>query len=96
MSDSTVISAALPTQKDLTNSEAIMEILKKENRFPSDEENKKREEVLAKLDGIIKGWVKQVCLKQVCCYKVNIKLNYFNNNNRVCLRNLYHQLDPSW
>ncbi|EFC44986.1 predicted protein [Naegleria gruberi] len=64
MSDSTVISAALPTQKDLTNSEAIMEILKKENRFPSDEENKKREEVLAKLDGIIKGWVKQVCLKQ--------------------------------
>ncbi|KAG2377610.1 hypothetical protein C9374_009126 [Naegleria lovaniensis] len=62
--ESSIVSSAFPTQKDLENTEKIIQILRKENRFPSDEENRKRFEVLAKLDGLIKIWVKKVCLKQ--------------------------------
>ncbi|KAL9648156.1 hypothetical protein ABK040_012689 [Willaertia magna] len=59
-----VVSTALPSPVDIKNSENIYEILKKYNRFPSQEENQKREEVLAKLDELISQWTKKVCLKQ--------------------------------
>lgn len=79
--ESSVVSTAFPTQKDLENTEKIIQILRKENRFPSEEENRKRFEVLAKLDGIIKDWVKKVCLKQV---------RTMNNARHVDVSHYYH------
>jgi len=94
MNEDYIISRDPPKPQDLKNSEKIIEILKKENRFPSQEENKKREEVLAKLDELIKQWIKRVCLKQVC----NIGEEAINPNLviiRDCQKNWFQKPAPS-
>jgi len=59
------ISLAKPTPTDYKQTEKIISILRdKYNLFPSEEECRKREQVLGKLNKIIEEWVKNVGIKQ--------------------------------
>ncbi len=61
----TVISTAPPTKEDVEQTKLIEQVLVKEKRYPSQEESAHREEVLAKLDQLVKQWVFEVSIKQV-------------------------------
>ncbi len=65
------ISLAGPLPQDIRNSEELEKTLRSFNLFESSEESRKREEVLGKLNVIVKEWVRQVSLK-----KVVEKINY--------------------
>lgn len=58
------ISTAAPTPADLTSSKELVELLSKYGLFESPEEALKREEVLGKVNVLVKEWVRQVSLKQ--------------------------------
>lgn len=56
------ISRALPTPQDLKNSIELENVLKGYNLYESNEESERREEVLGKLNLIVREWVRQVSL----------------------------------
>lgn len=59
-----IISDAPPTEYDRQQTKLIDDFLHKENRYPPQEENIKREEVLSKLHDIIGEWVKECSMTQ--------------------------------
>jgi poly(A) polymerase len=58
------ISIAEPTQQDIKLSVALEKTLREYNLFESVEESRKREEVLGKLNVIVKEWVRQVSVQK--------------------------------
>lgn len=58
------ISIAEPTAQDLKLSAALEKTLREYNLFESVEESRKREEVLGKLNVIVKEWVRQVSVQK--------------------------------
>lgn len=58
----TILSEASPTEKDLELEKSLLECLKTFDFFESDEESAKREIVLARIDSIVKDFVKKVTL----------------------------------
>lgn len=59
------ISTAPPTEKDIKLNAALEKTLRDYNLFESAEESRKREEVLGKLNVIVKEWVRQVSVLKV-------------------------------
>jgi poly(A) polymerase Pap1 len=80
-----VISDKPPTEIDFQQTRLIEEFLKKENRYPPEEEDRKREEVLGTLHELINEWVREVSMNQVCILPqshiiiINIRLTIINN-----------------
>ena len=63
---SEAISEEGPTPQDLVHTEQLINVLKEFKLFESDEESKKREEVLATLNQVVQEWAKEICQKKVC------------------------------
>jgi poly(A) polymerase len=59
------ISTSFSTNQELRLSDELEKKLREESLFESEEESQKRIDVLEKLQGIIKDWVKSVGLKKV-------------------------------
>jgi hypothetical protein len=60
------ITLAGPTPQDKKNTDELEKTLRGFNLFEPNEESRRREEVLGKLNVIVKEWVRQVSLKKVC------------------------------
>eukprot|EP01114_Cavostelium_apophysatum_P005495 TRINITY_DN1654_c0_g1_i1.p1 TRINITY_DN1654_c0_g1~~TRINITY_DN1654_c0_g1_i1.p1 ORF type:complete len:636 (-),score=113.17 TRINITY_DN1654_c0_g1_i1:158-2065(-) len=58
------ISKAYPTALDLKNTEELEKVLRGFGLFESNEESQKREEVLGKLNVIVKEWVRQISISK--------------------------------
>jgi poly(A) polymerase len=56
------ISVAPPTENDKLHSEILIKILRSLNLYETTEQSAKREEVLGKLNQIIRDWVQEVCM----------------------------------
>lgn len=62
------ISLAGPTAQDLKLNTSLEKVLYEYNLFESVEESRKREEVLGKLNVIVKEWVRQVSVQKVLTF----------------------------
>ena len=60
-----VLSDKQPTKIDFQQTKLIEDFLRKENRYPPEEEDRKREDVLLHLHEVIYEWVKEVSMNQV-------------------------------
>jgi poly(A) polymerase len=58
------ISCAFPKAEDLKRTEDLNNVLRGFGLYESEQESQKREEVLGKLDLIVKEWVKQISIKK--------------------------------
>jgi len=58
------ISVAMPTASDRLLSESLVKVLRSLNLYETNDESAKREEVLGKLNQIIREWVQEVCMKK--------------------------------
>jgi poly(A) polymerase len=58
------INTAPPTPKDLTFTEDLEKVLRSYGLYEGPEESQKREEVLGKLNVLVKEWVRQVSIKK--------------------------------
>jgi poly(A) polymerase len=60
------ISKKPPTPEDLASTDKLIQVLASFNLFESQDESDKRQEVLGKLNLIIKEWIREVSIKRVC------------------------------
>ncbi|CAG8502779.1 1114_t:CDS:10 [Ambispora leptoticha] len=58
------IALSQPTPREFEVTDSLLEELKEQGTFESEEESKRREVVLGKLDKIVKDFVKQICRKK--------------------------------
>jgi poly(A) polymerase len=68
-----------PTADDRRRTQALEATLRAMNLYESIEESEKREEVLGKLNAILKEWVQEVCISKV----MSIVTSFMTNDNRV-------------
>lgn len=64
-----------PKPGDIKSNTELEKILRDFNLFESVEESRKREEVLGKLNVIVKEWARQVSIKKVClilCFTIYV------------------------
>ena len=59
------ISSAIPTELDENLNKSLIKVLEKFNLFEKPEGDLLRQEVLGKLNIIVKEWIRKVCLKRV-------------------------------
>jgi len=62
------ISRSFPTTVDLKHSEELEKVLRGFNLFEPEEESQKKEEILGKLNVLVKEWVKQVSISKVSVF----------------------------
>jgi poly(A) polymerase len=66
-----------PSAKDIKANTELERILREFNLFENVDESRKREEVLGKLNVIVKEWARHVSLKKVCYVHA---FRHFNRN----------------
>ena len=81
------LSLAGPTPEDLRHTAELVDVLRSYNLYESEEESRKREEVLAALSEIVREWSRDICLQQVgllmACLLLGV-LTCCDNDENTC------------
>jgi len=58
------LSTAGPYEREVASSRTLLAFLDKEAPLESREESAKREKILSRLTGLVRGWVKETCIEK--------------------------------